>query len=176
VPAIFYTPTLAAVITSIRAIVIRRAWRVRMDYIEQQVSNRVDHNVAEEDAPVIHRLVQQDVEKFMTITEFGGQPHPIQTIHTQKMYGLKIRYTTSGPDHDIIVVRKVQFSMGQVRTVVHGLLDTTRKRLVEELMFIVPGVVDWRAEDIPRFDIASIVDNHSVMDEGFSFVHNARNA
>jgi hypothetical protein len=43
-----------------------------MDYIEQQVSNRVDHNVAEEDAPVIHRLVQQDVEKFMTITEFGG--------------------------------------------------------------------------------------------------------
>jgi hypothetical protein len=66
------------------------------------------------------------------------------------MYGLKIRYTTnadgqvgwSGPDHDIIVVHKVQFSMGQVRTVVHGLLDTTRKRLVEELMFIVPGVVD----------------------------------
>jgi hypothetical protein len=47
VPAIFYTPTLAAIITSIRAIVIRRAWRLRMDYIEQQVSNRVDHNVAE---------------------------------------------------------------------------------------------------------------------------------
>jgi hypothetical protein len=57
VPAIFYMPTLAAVITSMRAIVIRRAWRVRMDYIEQQVSNGVDHNVAEEDAPVIHRLV-----------------------------------------------------------------------------------------------------------------------
>jgi hypothetical protein len=54
VPAIFYTPTLAAIITSIRAIVIRRAWRLRMDYIEQQVSNRVDHDVAEQDAPVIH--------------------------------------------------------------------------------------------------------------------------
>jgi hypothetical protein len=86
----------------------------------------------------------------MTITEFSGQSHPIQTIHTQKMYGLKIRYTTnadrqvgwSGPDHDIIVVRKVQFSMSQIRIVVHGLLDTTRKRLVEELIFIVPGVVD----------------------------------
>jgi hypothetical protein len=65
--------------------------------------------------------------------------------------------------------------MGQVRTVVHSLLDTTRKRLVEELIFIVPRVVDWRAEDIPRFDIASIIDNHSVIDEGFSFVHNARN-
>jgi hypothetical protein len=43
-----------------------------MDYIEQQVSNGVDYDVAEEDAPVIYRLVQQDVEKFMTITEFGG--------------------------------------------------------------------------------------------------------
>jgi hypothetical protein len=154
-----------------------------MDYIEQQVSNGVDHDVAEQDAPVIHRLVQQDVAKFMTMTEYGGQPHPIQTIHTQKMYGLKIRYTTnadgqvgwSGANHDIIVVRKVQFSIGQIRTVVHGLLGTTRKRLVEQLMFMVPGVGDWRAEDMPRFDMASIVDNHSVMDEGFSFVHDARN-
>jgi hypothetical protein len=65
--------------------------------------------------------------------------------------------------------------MGQIHTVVHGLLDTTRKRLVEELMFIVPGVVDWRVEDMPRFDIASIVNNYSVIDEGFSFVYNTRN-
>jgi hypothetical protein len=65
--------------------------------------------------------------------------------------------------------------MGQIRTVVYGLLDTTRKRLVEELIFIVPGVVDWRVEDMLRFDIASIVDNYSVMDEGFSFVYDTRN-
>ncbi|XP_022163480.1 uncharacterized protein LOC111028984 [Myzus persicae] len=183
VPAIFYTPTLAAMITSMRAIIVRRAWRKRMDYIEQQVNNGMDHDTAEQDAPVIHQLVQQDVAKFMTMTEYGGQPSPIQTIHTQKMYGLKIRYTTnadgqvgwSGPNHDIIVVRKVQFSMGQIRTVVHGLLATTRKRLVEQLMFMVPGVGDWRAEDMPRFDMASIVDNHAIMDEGFNFIHDARN-
>jgi hypothetical protein len=124
VPAIFYTPTLAAMIISMRAIIIRRAWRKRMDYMEQQVSNGVDHDVAERDAPVIHQLVQQDVAKFMTMTEYGGKPHPIQTIHTQRMYGLKIR---------------------------------------------------WRAEDMPRFDMASIVDNHSIMDEGYSFAHDARN-
>jgi hypothetical protein len=28
---------------------------------------------------------------------------------------------------------------------------------------------------MPRFDIASIVDNHAIMDEGFSFIHDARN-
>jgi hypothetical protein len=59
--------------------------------------------------------------------------------------------------------------------VVYGLLDTTRKRLVEELIFIVPRVVDWQAEDILRFDMASIVNNHSIIDEGFSFVYDARN-
>ena len=66
------------------------------------------------------------------------------------MYGLKIRYTInadgqtgwSGANNDIITVRKVAFSIDQIRTVVHGLLATTRKRLVEDLMFIVPGVSD----------------------------------
>jgi hypothetical protein len=57
VPAIFYTPTLAAMITSMRAIIVRRAWRKRMDYVEQQVNNSVDQDVAEQEAPVIHQLV-----------------------------------------------------------------------------------------------------------------------
>jgi hypothetical protein len=65
--------------------------------------------------------------------------------------------------------------MDQIRKVVHGLLATMQKRLVEELMFRVPRISNWRAEDIPQFDMASIVNNHSVMDEGFSFIHDARN-
>jgi hypothetical protein len=32
----------------------------------------MDCNAAEEDAPVIHQLVQRDIAKFMTMTEFGG--------------------------------------------------------------------------------------------------------
>jgi hypothetical protein len=70
---------LAAIITSIRAIAVRRAWRARTDYIEQQMVSSVDRDTAEQDALVVHQLVQQDVEKFITMTEFGGQPYPIQT-------------------------------------------------------------------------------------------------
>ena len=147
------------------------------------MSDGVDREAADQEAPVIHQLVQQDVVRFMTMTEFGSQPHPIQTVYTQKMYGLKIRYTTNangqigwtGAKSDIIMLPKVAFSMDQIRTVVYGLLATTRKRLVEDLMFMVPGVSDWRAEDIPGFDMASVFDNHSVMDEGFNFIHDARN-
>jgi len=184
VPAISYTPTLAAVITSMRAIVVRRAWRARQDHIEQQTRQGVDAAAAARHAPVIHQLVQQDVDRFMTMTAHGGQPHPMQTIYTQKMYGLKIRYSTHGagqvgwcgPHHDVIVVRKVQFSMDQIRQVVHGLLATTRQRLVEELICMVPGNGDWHAEDMPRFAMANIVDNPSVMDEGFNFIQDGRNA
>ena len=184
VPAVHFTPTLAAVITTMRAIVVRRAWRAHVDHIEEQVRNGRSREAAAWDAPVIHELVQQDIVQFMTMAEFGGRFGPMQTIYTQKMYGMKIRSTTNAPgqiawtgaNQDVVVVRKIQFSMDQMRSVVHGLVDTARRRLVQELLFMIPGVAQWRAEDMPRFDMARIVDNHSVGDEGYSFVHDARNA
>ncbi|KAF1826848.1 uncharacterized protein K489DRAFT_368018, partial [Dissoconium aciculare CBS 342.82] len=98
VPAISYTTTLAA--------------RIQQDHVQQQIQQGRSHDDATDAAPAIHQLVQQDVARFMTMTEFGGQPHPIQTIYTQKMYGMKIRYTTnaagqigwSGANQDVIVV------------------------------------------------------------------------
>jgi len=99
------------------------------------------------------------------------------------MYRLKIQYTTnadrqigwSRANYNTIVVRKVQFSMDQIWTVVHSLVATIYKRLVEELMFMVPRIGNWHIEDMPRFEMTSIVNNHTVMDKGFSFVHNAYN-
>ena len=40
---------------------------------------------------------------------------------------------------------------------------------------MVLGVSNWRAEDIPGFDIAGVFDNYSVMDEGFNFMQDACN-
>ena len=39
-------------------------------------------------------IVKKDVERFITIIEYGGYPTPINTIYIHKMYGIKIRYTT----------------------------------------------------------------------------------
>ncbi|KAK6433365.1 hypothetical protein LTR95_010457 [Oleoguttula sp. CCFEE 5521] len=183
VPAIYYTPTLAAVITTMRAIVVRRAWRMREDHIAMQVQAGIEEAVARQGAPVIHELVQKDVDRFMTMTVFGGSPQPMNTIYTQKMYGMKIRYTTnaegqigwSGDQQDVILVRKIQFSMGQIREVVHGLLDTARQQLAVELLCMAPGTEDWRPEGLPRIDINQIADNHAVADEGWSFFHDPRN-
>jgi hypothetical protein len=139
-----------------RDIITSRAWRARADHIEQKIREGTDYSIAEQDAPVIHQLVQQDVVRFMTMTEFGGQPHPIQTVYTQKIYGLKIRYLTngngqtgwSGANSDTISVRTVQFSKEQIRMVIHSLLATTRQRLVENLMFVVPSPQSWRHHTI----------------------------
>ena len=46
----------------------------------------------------------------------------------------------SRANYNTIVVCKVQFSIDQIQTVVHSLVATTCKRLVEELMFIVPRI------------------------------------
>ncbi|KAK3619761.1 hypothetical protein LTR22_025866 [Elasticomyces elasticus] len=119
VPAIYYTPTLAAVITTMRAIVVRRAWQTREEHIAIQVQAGIEEAVAQQRALVIHEMVQKDVDRFITMTAFGGSPHPINTIYTQKMYGMKIRYTTnadgqigwSEDQQDVILVQKMQFSM-----------------------------------------------------------------
>jgi hypothetical protein len=75
VPAISYSPTLAGVTTSMQIIVIRGAWRARQDHIEQQTSHSVDAGEAARQAPVIHQLVQKDVDRFMTMTAHGGRPY-----------------------------------------------------------------------------------------------------
>jgi hypothetical protein len=50
---------------------------------------------AEHDAPTVFELVQDDVEQFITMTRFSGQPTPLNTIYTQKMYRMRVRYTTN---------------------------------------------------------------------------------
>ena len=148
-----------------------------------QVHAGIKEAIARQGAPVIHELVQHDVDSFMTMTAFGGSPQPMNTIYTQKMYGMKIRYTTnadgqigwSGDQQDIILVRKIQFSMGQIREVVHGLLDTARQQLAANLLCMAPGTEHWQLEGLPQFDIYRIADNHAVADEGWSFIQDPRN-
>ena len=90
------------------------------------------------------------------------------------MYGMKIRYTTNAEGqvgwigNDTILIRKIQFSMVDIRKVVHGLVNSIRQRLVEDLFMFngqQPKADDWRPVVVPRFDISAIADNYSVLDE-----------
>ena len=182
-PAINYTPILAAVITTMRAIVVYKAWRTRRNQIEMNITNGITKAYAHEGVPSVFELVKKDVDRFMIMTEFGGYPTPINTIYIQKMYGMKIRYTTkaegqiSWEGDDTVLVRKIKFSMGDVRSVVHGLLAIVRTQLVEELCILPPNPdpSEWRPVTLPRFEMSKIADNHRILDEGWSFFKDVRN-
>ncbi|KAK5110579.1 hypothetical protein LTR85_000994 [Meristemomyces frigidus] len=182
-PAINYTPILAAVITTMRAIVVRRAWRTPQNQIELNVRNGIPKDYADQGVFSVFDGVKKDVEEFMTMTEVGGHPTPINTIYTQKMYGMKIRYTTkaegrvSWKGNDMVLIRKIKFSMGDIRSIVHGLLAHVRQQLAEQLL-LLPRSTDpttWRPEELPRFDVQQIRDDHAMMDEGWSFWKDVRN-
>lgn len=75
-----------------------------------------------------------------------------------------------------MLVRKIKFSIGDVRSIVHGLLATMRQQLVELLMLPPnPDSREWRPVDLPRFDMNKIADNHRILDEGWSFFKDVRN-
>ena len=74
-------PGPAAMITTMRAIVVRRAWRRRQDQIELNVMNGIAEAYAYEGVPSMFELVKEDVNRFITITVCGGYPTPMNTIY-----------------------------------------------------------------------------------------------
>ena len=183
-PAINYTPILAAVITTMRAIVIYRAQRQRQNQIRVYIESGITEDKARDKVLVVFDLVKSAVEKFMIITAFGGHPTLINTIYTQKMYGIKIRYTTkaegqiSQEGKDTMLVRKIRSSIGDIRSVVHRLYATARRQLAEDLLFVLSIESTYpyeQPEGLLRFDIREIQDNYRMLDEGQSFFKDVRN-
>jgi hypothetical protein len=44
-------------------------------------------------APSHHQLVQEMANRFMTLTEYGGKPTPMDAILRLRAFGFKIRFT-----------------------------------------------------------------------------------
>ena len=82
-----------------------------------------------------------------------------------RTYGLKIRITTKAGrtvswEGSNVLVNKIRFGIDDIRTVVHGLYDTARKRLKTRLLLIDEG------GELPQLDIKSIADNAAELAEG----------
>ncbi|KAK3109275.1 hypothetical protein LTR53_017647, partial [Teratosphaeriaceae sp. CCFEE 6253] len=103
----------------------------------------------------------------MTVRSFGGMISPVDRIFKQRMYGIAIRYTTTAEGRfswnkmNVLIDNK-RFSMYDIRTVVHGLHETARRRLYKELFFVA-----WDA--MPSIQIAMLADNLVEMSEGWRF-------
>ncbi|KAK1046049.1 hypothetical protein LTR74_018029 [Friedmanniomyces endolithicus] len=74
------------------------------------------------------------VKRFMTLVQFDGIISPMDRIMHQKTYGMKIQFNNKAEgrvawqDGDRIKIDMIRFTMGDIRTVVHGLNETVRER------------------------------------------------
>jgi hypothetical protein len=68
-----------------------------------------------------------------------------------------------------VLVNKIRFGMDDIRTVVHGLCETARKRLKTKLLLIDEG------GELPPLNIKSMADNAAELAEGWNFLQDGRN-
>ncbi len=171
--ALNYTPILSAIVTVMRALVVYRAWQIRQQSIHNGIAAGLTQEEAEDEARSVVEGVDKLVERFMTLRKFGGRISPMDRILHMRTYGMKIRMTTKAGgtvswEGSSILVNKIKFSMDDIRTVVHGLYETVRKRL-NELLFVD------REDAMPALDLKSLCDNPAELSEGWNFLKDRRN-
>ena len=171
--ALTYTPALSAIITTMRALVVYQGYQERQVAIERLLTQGLSQSQARRQAPAVVEGVDALTKRFMTIRSFGGMISPMDRLLHQRTYGLRIRYTTKAEGRvswngSRILIDSTEFSMDDIRTVVHGLVDTASKRLHEELLFVAK-------EKAPELDICQLVDNPVETTKGWSFLNDTRN-
>ena len=172
-PAENFTPLLSAIVTVTRAMVVYTAHKHREGAIQEGVQRGFDQRAAEEQAPSHFEVIRQMVHKFMTLTEFGGIPSPMDRMLHMRTYGMKIRYTTKGVarvswEGGMVCIDKISFTLGDLRAVVHGLEETARQRLTGELMMA-------DSSQMPGLDLQKLFDNAAEMAEEWNFLRDSRN-
>lgn len=171
-----FTPKLSAIITISRALVVYSAWQTHWKATDSLVSSGLSLEDAQEQVPLIFDIVQTMVQSFMCLTQYNNKPTPIDRILHMRSYGMKIAMSTKGAarviwrdNYQEVSIDQVHFTMNELRQVVHGLFETCKQHLVQQLMFLP-------TEDcLPDLALDSVFDNHSELVEGWSFLDDTRN-
>ena len=138
-------------------------------------SESSNHNSSSRDRQIGFRkdclgLVKEAMDRFMV----RGSHSPMQWMLDLRTYGLKIQFntTTEGTVDwvgDQIVYKNIQFTMAELRSMIHELVAETKRMLVHELMFITDP------RQLPRIPWPSLRDNPVNGERGWNFVQDERN-
>ena len=108
----------------------------------------------------------------MRLRSSGSMISVMDRIFKQRTYEVAIRYTSkaggrvSWNGKDVLIDDR-RFSLDDIRTVVHGLHETARRRLHEELLFVA-----WDA--MPPVQMVTLAENPVEMSKGWSFLADTR--
>ncbi|KAH7074972.1 hypothetical protein BKA63DRAFT_414993, partial [Paraphoma chrysanthemicola] len=181
---LIYTPKLSAVVSTSRMLVLYQSTQMRQEKMDTLAE---EEGWGPEDAaamaPSHHQLVQEMANRFMTLTEYGGKPTPMDTILRLRAFGFKIRFTTNaegviGWVGDTLLYSNIQFSMPQLRSMIHGMIASARHQILNELMLLQvdnEGVVAKSTTALPVIDWGRLVDNAAEQRVGWSFMEDPRN-
>lgn len=173
-----YTPTISAIITVVKMLVLYRASKARKErmaeIIEKEGFGKED---AEDQALGYFKLVKEIADGFMTLTSYGGKPTPMDWLLRLRTYGMKIRFNTNADRvvewvGDTLLYGHIKFTMAALRLMIYGLVETTRVELRKELLLLD---VDEEGETIdgvtqlPAIDWDNLVNNLAEIRTGWNF-------
>jgi len=139
---------------------------------------------AQNHAPSHFELVKKMAERFMGLANDTSPPSPMDFILRLRAYGLKIRYNVTEDGvidwvGDKVLYGHTSFSMAELRSTVHGLVEATRGELHKKLLLLdVNGEEILTAEglaQLPPIPWAGLVDNPAEMSVGWNLFRDGRN-
>lgn len=178
--AMNYTPILSAVVTVMRSLVVYQAWLTHKQEVQDLIDIGSEEREAQAKAPSIFEEVKDMVQRFMTLTTFNGMPSPMDRILHMRTYGMKIRYTTKGEARvtwkgEEICIDKVSFTMEELRSVVHGLSESVRQKLLHNLLLIEDNKrLEHQNTNLPELDLRKLYDNPAELAESWNFLDDSR--
>ncbi|KAF2835755.1 hypothetical protein M501DRAFT_917198, partial [Patellaria atrata CBS 101060] len=121
--------------------------------------------------------------RFMTLTAFGGQPSPMDSLLRLRTYGFKIRFNTNAEGKvdwagDTLLYGHVKFTVPELRSMIHGLVETARLELMQDLLLLdmdEDGQVKEGSTTAPAICWDSLVDNPAEMKAGWNLFKDSRN-
>jgi hypothetical protein len=173
VPAHEYSQTLSALITTSRALVVYHASRLRDAALQRD----------EEKAPTVFELVKEMVRRFMTLTEFDGEPSPMNRMLHMRTYAYaKAKETMSAGrvswDRDRLLIDKQSFTLADLQSMAKGLYETVRLQLLRDVLLLdvdETGSVRPGTTPLPDLCLDKLVGQPAEMASGWSFLKHPEN-
>jgi hypothetical protein len=172
-PAHDFSPTLSALITTSKALVVHQA-RCQQDAALQDDP---------ETAPTAFELVRDMAERFMTLSDYKGTPSPMNRMLRLRTLARKLAGQRNTPgmvawDGDRVLVDKQSFTLTDLRSMVKGLCETVRLQLLKDVLLLEMEETDNVRPGttmLPALSIDTLVDQPAELATGWSFLKHPDN-
>lgn len=173
-----YTQILSGLITVARMVVGLYACEQHDADVRRLRDEGFDEAATDERAPSVFSLVQSMVRRFMTLTQFDGQPSPMDFFYHTRTIGRSICMNTASEGrvtwhNDEVQYGSTRFTMSKLRGMVHGLVEKTRTRLYRDLLLLnldQHGQVQKGSTPLPELDLSCLRDDPTNIADGWSFL------